>query len=311
MENLTAELSVENTVEAIEEETKVTPEMLKEAIVSISESSIKKALDVLNAAFNWAVLQDILEKNPVEPVKEKLSKKLRQIGRRRNANDPDVNVLSPREQEIFEREASRTKANGRPYYVAGDILLLLMYTGCRVGEIIPMTWSKVDLKNGIMTIDTNASMIKNRKKTNENEANFIMHEGSTKNEKTRIIQLMPQAKQILMRMYLEAENKGPNDLIAPTSTGRMQTTSNLEHRLDVIMKNAGLDVKGGCHVLRRSFATARYHRDNWRLEELAPYLGDIEYTIQRYYLSMQHKEVHDGKVMRVIKIPTTNDETAS
>ena len=77
------------------------------------------------------------------------------------------------------------------------------------------------------------------------------------------------------------------------------------------MKNAGLsDIKGGCHILRKTFATNKY-REGWRVEQIAAYLGDIEYTIRRYYLSMQHKEVHDGKVRRVVKIPTTNDETAS
>ena len=41
----------------------------------LSESSITKALDVLNAAFEWAILQGDLEKNPAKPVKDKLMKR--------------------------------------------------------------------------------------------------------------------------------------------------------------------------------------------------------------------------------------------
>ena len=39
----------------------------------------------------------------------------------------------------------------------------------------------------------------------------------------------------------------------------MNTASNLEHRMKVIMKNAGLeDVKGGLHIFRKTFATKMY-----------------------------------------------------
>ena len=46
--------------------------LIREA--KLSESSITKTLDVLNAAFSWAVLQGMLEKNPVDPVKDRLIK---------------------------------------------------------------------------------------------------------------------------------------------------------------------------------------------------------------------------------------------
>lgn len=83
----------------------------------------------------------------------------------------------------------------------------------------------------------------------------------------------------------------------------MYTTSNLENRLKVIMKNAGLsEIKGGCHILRKTFATNKYE-EGWRVEEIAAYIGDLESTTRKYYIAIRKKVVEGGKVKQVVKIP--------
>ena len=84
-------------------------------------------------------------------------------------------------------------------------------------------------------------------KKSEDENNYISLEGSTKNQKARNIQLNREAKYILWKLKHSRESCEQDDLIVPTKTGKMNTASNLEHRMKVIMKNAGLeDVKGDC-----------------------------------------------------------------
>lgn len=275
----------------------------------LSTSSIIKALDVLNAAFSWGVIHGMLEENPVLPVKDKLTKKLKGL-ESKNSNDADVMVLSTEEEKAFIKEAKKMDSNGNFLYPAGKYLLFLLFSGLRCGELIGLRWKAVDLKNGIITIDTNASMAKNRNKKNDEESNYIMMEGSTKNQKARTIELTKEAYEVLNFIYLQSKWKNPENLVAPTLTGKMNTTSNMEHRLRVIMKNAGLgDIKGGCHILRKTFATNKYE-EGWTIDQIASYIGDLESTTRKYYVAIRKKMVRDGKITNVVRIPTKLNEEA-
>lgn len=269
----------------------------------VSESSIIKVLDVLNAAYTWAVLQGDLESNPVEAVKNKMVKKLKKLSVKK-ADDADVTVFSEEEERQFIEEAMREDKNGELLYPAGAYLLLLLYTGMRCGEMIVLTWKEVDWENGTLTIQKSASMVKNREKTHENENNFVMHEGSTKNQKARVIQLSADAIQVLRRIYLTQSNPEADDLIVPTRSGKMNTASNLEHRMKVILKNVGLsNVKGGLHIFRKTFAT-RMYENGARVEEIAGYIGDLESTTRKYYIAIRKKLVTRDGVKQIVRLPS-------
>lgn len=268
----------------------------------LAESSITKALDVINAAFRWAVIQKIIEENPVDAVKDSLTKKLRKLADK-EAEDADVMVLSKEEEKAFIQEANTICNNRKRKYISGDFLLLLLFTGMRCGEMISLRWRDYDWEHNTLRIDTSASMEKNRNKKSEDDNNYIMVEGTTKNQKARVIELSDDAKNILRRIYLNSKWRGEDNFITPTKTGAMYTTSNLENRLKVIMKNAGLsEIKGGCHILRKTFATNKYE-EGWRVEEIAAYIGDLESTTRKYYIAIRKKVVEGGKVKQVVKIP--------
>lgn len=135
------------------------------------------------------------------------------------------------------------------------------------------------------------------------ENNYISLEGSTKNQKARNIQLNREAKYILWKLKHSRESCEQDDLIVPTKTGKMNTASNLEHRMKVIMKNAGLeDVKGGLHIFRKTFATKMYE-NGARVEEIAAYIGDLPSTTQKYYIAIRRKVVADGETHQIVKLP--------
>ena len=272
----------------------------------LSESSIIKVLDVLNAAFEWAILQDDLEKNPVKPVKDKLMKKLKKMSEKK-AGAADVVVLSDDEVKCFVQEALKVNKKGKRVYPAGDYMLLLLYTGMRCGEMIALRWRDVDWENGLLTIEKSASMTKNRDKTDDGDNNFVMHEDTTKNQKARIIQLTTEARQVLRSLYSRTGPPGADDLITPTLSGKMNTASNLEHRQKVIFKNAGLgDLEGGLHIFRKTFATQMYE-NGARVEEIAAYIGDLESTTRKYYIAIRKKIVSSGISKRIVGLPGTAD----
>lgn len=269
----------------------------------LSASSIEKVVDVLNAAYNWAIIRGELDFNPVAPVKPTLEKRIQKL-RQKSANEADVDVLSVEEQQLFEREAKRKdEKSGKPKYSAGLYGLLLLHTGMRCGEMLALRWEDVDFRGGFLTIEKSRSMAKNRAKKEDSENNYIMVEGTTKNEKARKIKLTEDALEVLRQIKMETGFCDAKELIVRTRTGRPNTATNLEHRMVTIFRNAGLvELKGGLHIFRRTFATRMY--DNGaRVKEIAAYIGDLESTTERYYIAVRKKVVEGGETKQVVMVP--------
>lgn len=79
--------------------------------------------------------------------------------------------------------------------------------------------------------------------------------------------------------------------------------TNLEHRMATVFRNAGLtDLKGGLHIFRRTFATRMY--DNGaRVKGIAAYIGDLESTMERYYIAVRKKIWEDGMTEQAVMVP--------
>lgn len=271
----------------------------------ISGSSIIKVVDVLNAAYDWAFRRDEVEKNPVYMVKPELTRKIKRLSAK-GANDSDVSVLSEEEVKAFEQEALSLYTNGKRKYPSGYYCLLLLHTGMRVGEMLALRWK--DWQGEYLVIDKSISMSKNRSKTSEDDRNFVSIEGSTKNQKARTIQLTEEAKRILYMIKNSRINCDPEELITPTSTGKVNTASNMEHRMKTIMKNAELTtVQGGLHIFRKTFAT-RMYENGARVEEIAAYIGDLESTTRKYYIAIRKKVTEYGEVRQVVRVPSVREE---
>lgn len=269
----------------------------------LSSSSIKKTLDVLNAAYKWAYNRKDVEENPVVQIKESLVKRIQNI-KNKAAEEADVMVLSDEEIVLFEKEACMVDRNtGKRKYASGLYGELLLHTGMRCGEMLALRWKHFDAANRLLTIEMNRTMIKNRDKKNLNDNNYVMAEGTTKNQKAGVIQLKPEACEILKNIWEESTNHGADDFIVTTKTGRPNTTTNMEHRMAVIYKNAGLpETVSGLHILRRTFATQMYEAGA-RVKEIAAYIGDLESTTEKYYIAIRKKARVGGVVKQVVPLP--------
>ena len=267
-------------------------------------SFIEKILDVLNAAYNWALIRGELEYNPVMPIKPTLKKRIKKL-ENRTSTEADVDALSVEEQARFEKEAGKVNPKtGEPMYSAGVYGLLLLHTGMRVGEALALRWNDVDFEYKTLNIDKNRSMAKNRNRK-ENETAYIMHEGSTKNEKARKIELTPKALEDLHNIKSRRVNVTKDDFVIVTQTGKPNTTTNIEHRMETIYRNAGLThLKGGVHILRKTFATEMYE-EGAIVKEIAAYIGDLESTTERYYIAIRKKRIVDGKEEHIVALPST------
>lgn len=126
--------------------------------------------------------------------------------------------------------------------------LLLLHTGLRVGEALALRWSDVDFENRMLDINKNRSMAKKRNKKAD-EPTYIMVEGATKNEKARMIELTDEALSDLHEIRNRRGCIKEDDFVILTQTNKPNTTTNMEHCMETIYRNAGLThLKGGAVI---------------------------------------------------------------
>ncbi|MCR5418572.1 MAG: site-specific integrase, partial [Lachnospiraceae bacterium] len=219
----------------------------------LSVSTIKKSLDVLNAAYEWAVVRAELEYNPVHQIKRSIRKRLSKLETKAEV-DADVVVLSQEEEGRFLQMAYRRNVNnGRYKYAGGPYGSFLLHTGMRTGEMISLRWKDYDAENGLLTINKSTSMTRNRG-SGDGSKKYIPVQGSTKNQKARVINLSKEAVQDLDR--IAKANPGKKDeLICRTRTGKQYSATMLEHCMATIYKHSDFVTQvSGLHILRRTFA---------------------------------------------------------
>lgn len=266
----------------------------------LSDSSVKKVVDVLNAAYAWAVSRGKVSKNPVAPIKETLMKRIMRK-HAKTVEEPDVVVLSEEEEKRFVKEALAVNDKTGGYkYSAGLYGLLLLYTGMRIGEALSLRFRDYDSEHGILRIYKSASMVRNHDEKADKRQ--IMIEGTTKNQQARNIVLNSDARNILELIRRNAKDCAPDALVITTKTGRQNTATNMQHRMKVIFHNAGLSYSGGLHIFRRTFATNMYDAGA-RVEEIAAYIGDLESTTRRYYIAIRKKMSVQGIEKQIVPLP--------
>lgn len=270
----------------------------------LSYSSIEKVLDVLNAAFCWAKIMEKWDSNPVEKIKPSLVKKISKM-QNKSSEEADVIVLSDTECAKFETEAlALDERTGKLKYSAGLYGVLLLHTGMRCGEMLALRWRDIDFENGLLKIEKSQSMAKNRTRK-ESDNKYIAVEGTTKNEKARELRLTKEALDALRMIKIRSDNVAENDYVCVTKTGKVNTATNLGHRMAVIFKNAGLEeYTGSLHIFRRTFATKMYE-DGARIEDIAAYIGDLVSTTEKYYIAIRKKAKIGDKTKHIVELPKT------
>jgi integrase len=169
-------------------------------------SSVNREFEVMKRIFNLALREEMIDRTPCFKVS-----KLSEV----NARD---RILSYGEfQELTEELPSH----------AADILRMGYYTGMRFGEIVGLTWDRVNLKEGYLTLRSE----------------------DTKTEKPRRVYLVPQAFEVL-----EGAKKVRGIQHNRVFTYRGQPIKSIKTALKSAMKKTGVkDFR--FHDLRHTFNT--------------------------------------------------------
>lgn len=196
----------------------------------LSSSSRRAVFNVLSAAMSTAQRDGLIRRNPCSVVR-----------RPRSDTTESPYLTVPQVQAAI----GACDTNLRP------LLTLMSLTGLRIGEVLALAWTDVDLATEALTV---------RHTVTKSSQGLALSPAKTKSS-VRAVPLVPAATEALRRQRkLNARaqlamGEAWNDLglVFPTSIGTLQDYSNVLHRYQRAVKPLG--IAGGFHVFRHSAAT--------------------------------------------------------
>lgn len=223
----------------------------------IRTSYITSMTSILKAALEQAVENDLISKNPANKIKMPLKQEI------------DRRVLCVDEQEKFMEAAKE--------YRYGNMFLLILGTGLRIGEALALTWNDIDFDRCLLSV--NRTYIEYVEyldgKTNRKSG---VGEPKTMTSK-RTIPLIPRLRDMLVEIKEQQEQEKQtlktayhdNGLIFCSLNGEYICRGSVDKTLKRICKKAGIEHVNP-HALRHTFAT-RGLENGVELKVMQEFLG--------------------------------------
>ena len=219
-------------------------------------STVSTLDKLLNPALQMAVRRNIIRINPAEGIIGQLKKKCPEgLSEARHAlEEGQQNALL---------EYIKSDSIYMQYY---PITYLLAWTGCRINELLALTWQDIDFQNEIIHVRRSLSY-----KKVDGEYKFILKEPKTKNgvrevpmlaDTKRILQeikeFSPQGKIVAMKKPAAVSLDDTSIFIFRNSKGNVYDYSSIDHKLKCIIRryNKAHTEKIpeiSCHTFRHSF----------------------------------------------------------
>lgn len=238
----------------------------------LSYNSINIILSILKSSFSLACAQGLISENPMTGVK------------RPKKEEKGVSCFTASEQRKIERVILRKRGN-----TIG--ILISLYTGLRLGELLALEWSDIDFASGILTVSKTCYDAKNE----DNHFGRITYSPKTTSSR-RIIPL----PKMLIRELREHKRKAKTKWVIEGRGGPVATRS-YQRTFSTLLRNLHLPHK--CfHSLRHTFAT-RALECGMDVRTLAEILGHKNpgITLSRYAHSlMEHKAAMMNRLGRLL-----------
>lgn len=217
------------------------------AIISVLQSSLQTAhlIGVANEYTANKIKRPKLIERPVECFSMKEQKQIEQA------------VLNSKKDKLFG-------------------ILLCLYSGLRIGELIALQWSDIDFAKGTLTVS---------KSCHDGKNGLIIDEPKTATSR----RVMPLPKQLLP--ILKSIKKKSDSLFVVSANGKPVSVRSYQRSFELLLKKLKIPHKG-FHSLRHTFAT-RALECGMDVKTLSEILGhkNPTVTLNRYAHSlMEHKQ---------------------
>lgn len=174
---------------------------------------------------------------------------------------------------VEQKKIEKAIINGKKDKMYGIILCL--YSGLRIGELIALTWDDIDFNNGILTVF---------KSCHDSKNGLIFDEPKTSNSR----RLIPLPKQLLP--ILKSIKKKSDSPFVVSANGSSVSVRSYQRSFELLLKHLNIPHKG-FHSLRHTFAT-RALECGMDVKTLSEILGhkNPTITLSRYAHSLlEHK----------------------
>ncbi|WP_183100140.1 tyrosine-type recombinase/integrase [Nocardioides pelophilus] len=204
-----------------------------------SHSRRKKTKTVLKMMFDAAVIDDAVPANPVSSTS------------RLRGQKKDVQALSVEDlnavRSAVDAWMTKKRPGPKPNQDMPDIVDLLLATGCRIGEVLAIRWTDIDLSGVPPTVSISGTI-----KTETGKGTYRKPKPKSDASK-RTIALPPFAVDVLMRRRIEQRPNHYNAVFA-TRNGTWHQVGNIERRWRTIRADTGFDWVTP-HTFRKTVAT--------------------------------------------------------
>ena len=172
-----------------------------------------------------------------------------------------------------QKQIEQAILNGKKDKLYGIILCL--YSGLRIGELIPLQWTDIDFTKGILTVS---------KSCHDSKNGLIIDEPKTATSR----RVMPLPKQLLP--ILKSIKKKSDSPFVVSANGKPVSVRSYQRSFELLLKKLKIPHKG-FHSLRHTFAT-RALECGMDVKTLSELLGhkNATITLNRYAHSLlEHK----------------------
>ena len=258
----------------------------------LSKSGLKKIIHLLRPCMNMAVRDGVIQNNPCDGIV--LPKESCILIETKEQFSLEENEIENFKKTALTRYKTTNEFCSRDWLV----LLLLLSSGLRVGEILALEWNDIDTHNRILRI--NKTIQSNVRQCDGSYCDILKKSTKTKSG----IRFIPLNDQIIEYIsYLkeyDERNKIISDYVASTHVGTRNTARNLKRSLDRLIKKSEIKRNVSLHTLRHTFGSTLI-RKGVGIEVVSELMGhsNITITYNKYIHTIKEEK---AKAMSMIAI---------
>jgi len=206
----------------------LTPKQVRSFVAELSakhsDNTVLQIMGLFKRALNCAVQEELIKANPA-------------VGVTLRHKQQKVEPFNEREQRAIVEYILKRR---NPYYYG---ILIALYTGVRIGELLALTWDDVDLKSKTITVSKTSGALK----VSEGKNPFITTPKTAAGNRT-----IPYPKQ-LNPLLKEMKALG-SEYVVCTRKGNYMTLYGYQKAFSRLLARIGIKHKG-FHSLRHTYAT--------------------------------------------------------